>query len=96
VGTALLSAATSTRVGRANPCQRAKSNFLQGFIVGHLLERSFSKLKIIKNYLRNSIGQKRISNISVLNIEQYRTKEIHIERIVTNFSIMKEKRMRFD
>ena len=32
-------------------------------------ERSFSKLKIIKNYLRNSISQDRLTNISILNIE---------------------------
>ncbi|XP_025203365.1 zinc finger MYM-type protein 1-like [Melanaphis sacchari] len=59
-------------------------------------ERSFSKLKIIKNYLRNSIGQERLSNISVLNIEQSRTKDIDIEKIITNFSNMKARRMKFD
>lgn len=32
-------------------------------------ERSFSKLKIIKSYLRNSIGQERLSNFSF----KYRT-----------------------
>jgi len=48
-------------------------------------ERSFSKLKKLKYYLRNSIGQKRISNILVLNIEQCRTKEMDIEKIMTNF-----------
>ncbi|KAL4091822.1 hypothetical protein QTP88_026444 [Uroleucon formosanum] len=32
-------------------------------------ERSFSKLKLIKNYLRNNMGQDRLSNIAVLNIE---------------------------
>jgi len=59
-------------------------------------ERSFSKLKIIKNYLRNSIGQERLSNISVLNIEQGRTKDIDIEKIIANFSNMKARRMKFD
>ncbi|XP_060846259.1 zinc finger MYM-type protein 1-like [Rhopalosiphum padi] len=39
-------------------------------------ERSFSKLKIIKNYLRNSISQDRLTNISILNIERNRTNEI--------------------
>lgn len=33
-------------------------------------KRSFSKLNLIKNYLRNSLGQKRLSNISILNIER--------------------------
>jgi len=49
------------------------------------VERSFSKLKIIKSYLRNSIGQERLSNISILNIEQRRTKEIDMDKILTNF-----------
>ncbi|XP_022166846.1 uncharacterized protein LOC111031275 [Myzus persicae] len=59
-------------------------------------ERSFSKLKIIKNYLRNSIGQERLSYISVLNIEHRRTKEIDMDKILTNFSNMKASKMKFD
>lgn len=59
-------------------------------------ERSFSKLKIIKNYLRNSIEQKLLSNISILNIEQGRTKDIDIEKIIIHFSNMKARRMKFD
>jgi len=37
-------------------------------------ERSFSKLKIIKNYLRNSMGQKHLRGVSLLAIEAARTK----------------------
>lgn len=32
-------------------------------------ERSFSKLKLIKNYLRTSMGQERLSDLSLLSIE---------------------------
>jgi len=32
-------------------------------------EPSFYKLKIIKNYFKNSMSQNRLSNIAVLNIE---------------------------
>lgn len=32
-------------------------------------ERSFSKLKIINNYLRSSIYQTRLSNLAILSIE---------------------------
>lgn len=35
------------------------------------VEMSFSKLKLIKNYLRNSMGANRLSNITILNIERY-------------------------
>jgi len=33
-------------------------------------ERPFSKLKLTKNYLRNSMNQDRLSNIAILNIEK--------------------------
>ncbi|KAF0704663.1 zinc finger MYM-type protein 1-like [Aphis craccivora] len=36
-------------------------------------ERSFSKLKLIKNYLRNTISQDRLNNIAVSNIERLNT-----------------------
>jgi len=32
-------------------------------------ERSFSKLKIIKNYLRNTISQKRLTELATIAIE---------------------------
>jgi len=32
-------------------------------------ERSFSKLKLIKSYLRSSIGQERFNHLAILSIE---------------------------
>ena len=32
-------------------------------------KRSFSKLKLIKNYLRSTMGQKRLCGLSILSIE---------------------------
>jgi len=55
-------------------------------------DRSFSKLKIIKTYLRNSMGQNRLSNIVVLNIEHYRTKELSLDKIITDFSNLRQER----
>ena len=34
-------------------------------------DRSFSKLKLIKTYLRNSKGQERLRNLAILSIEYY-------------------------
>ncbi|KAL4083674.1 hypothetical protein QTP88_028990 [Uroleucon formosanum] len=48
------------------------------------------------NLLRNSIGQERLSNISVLKIEQCRTKKIDMDKILTNVSNMKARKMKFD
>nr|CAH7759852.1 unnamed protein product [Callosobruchus chinensis] len=38
-------------------------------------ERSFSKLKLIKNYLRTSRGQERLSDISLLSMVEAETLE---------------------
>ncbi|CAF4263527.1 unnamed protein product [Rotaria sp. Silwood2] len=42
-------------------------------------ERAFSKMKIIKNYLRNSMTDKRLSDLTVLAIE--RDFDINFERV---------------
>jgi len=55
-------------------------------------ERSFSKLKIIKNYLRNSMGQERLNNISLLNIERTRTQELNVNKIIDVFANQKERK----
>lgn len=47
-------------------------------------ERSFSKLKIIKNYLRNSISDARLSDLTVLAIERHIF--IDYEQIVDKFA----------
>jgi len=58
-------------------------------------ERSFSKLKIIKNYLRNSMGQERLSNISILNIERSRTHELNVNKIIDDFANKKARKKNF-
>jgi len=47
-------------------------------------ERSFSKMKIIKNYLRNSMTDKRLSDLTVLAIE--RDFDINYERVIDQFA----------
>ena len=58
-------------------------------------ERSFSKLKIIKNYLRNSISQDRLTNISILNIERNRTKELAVSKLIDDFANKKARKHNF-
>lgn len=58
-------------------------------------ERSFSKLKVIKNYLRNSISQDRLTNISILNIERNRTKKIDISKLIDGFANKKARKHNF-
>lgn len=44
------------------------------------MERTFSKLKLIKNYLRSSMGQNRLSNIALLNIEKEEANILDVEK----------------
>ena len=48
-------------------------------------ERSFSKLKIIKTHLRNTMADQRLSDLTIMAIER----EIHVdyERVINKFSI---------
>ena len=47
-------------------------------------ERSFSKIKIIKNYLRNSMSRERLSDLTVMTVE--RDFDINYERVIDKFS----------
>jgi hypothetical protein len=58
-------------------------------------EQSFSKLKLVKNYLRNTISQERLNNISILNIERERTEELNIDQIINNFANQKARKKNF-
>jgi hypothetical protein len=49
-------------------------------------ERSFSKLKLIKSSLANSMTQERLTNRSILNIEHQRALEMDIEPLITVFA----------
>jgi len=58
-------------------------------------EKSFSKLKIIKKIFKElnwTRLQEQLSNISVLNIEQCRTKEIDIEKLRQIFQLLKQEK----
>lgn len=52
-------------------------------------ERAFSKLKIIKNYLRSSMAQDRLSNLCILAIEHKYTENMSYDAIVDEFAISK-------
>ncbi|KAE9522499.1 hypothetical protein AGLY_017092 [Aphis glycines] len=58
-------------------------------------ERSFSKLKLIKNYLRNSISQDRFSNIAILNIERLQVENINVDKIIEDFANLKARKTNF-
>ena len=51
-------------------------------------ERSFSKLKLIKSYLRSTMGQERLSGLAVLSIENEATKYIDFDYVINDFAAL--------
>ena len=56
-------------------------------------ERAFSKLKIIKNHLRSSMNQDRLSDIAMLSIECELALRIDFKDIIRDFANRKTQRM---
>lgn len=53
---------------------------------GRAAKRSFLKLKIIKNYLRNVIKQELLLVTVILNIEVGEAKVMNIKQVIVNFA----------
>ena len=49
-------------------------------------KRSFSKLKLIKNYLRSTMSQDRLPALSILSIENERARHLNLPEIVKQFA----------
>ena len=58
-------------------------------------ERSFSKLKLIKTYLRNSMGQERLNNLAILSIENSMARNLNFDDVINTFAEQKTRRKEF-
>ncbi|XP_047123056.1 uncharacterized protein LOC124806323 [Hydra vulgaris] len=58
-------------------------------------ERSFSKLKIIKNYLRSTMKNKRLSGLALISIERDLAETIDLSFSTNRFALMKSRRKKF-
>ncbi|XP_065672003.1 zinc finger MYM-type protein 1-like [Hydra vulgaris] len=56
-------------------------------------ERSFSKLKLIKNYLRSTMGQARLSSLALLSIENELMREMTFEDVIVDFANTKSRKV---
>lgn len=56
-------------------------------------ERSFSKLKLIKSYLRSTMAQTRLSDLALLSIEHEETQKTNINEVVEKFLAIKKRRL---
>ena len=61
-------------------------------------ERSFSALRRVKSYLRTTMGQSRLRNLAIMNIERKTVTNVvasEIEKLVDNFGAGKKRDMLF-
>lgn len=58
-------------------------------------ERSFSKLKIIKNYLRSTISQERFTSLSIISIEHDIAKSMDYNDVVLEFAAKRARGLKY-
>ncbi|KAL4142012.1 hypothetical protein QTP88_004544 [Uroleucon formosanum] len=68
--------------------------FLTMPVTAATCERSFSNLKLIKSYLRSTMGQERLSNLAILSIENEVTREIDFQEVIDKFAAIKSRKVK--
>ena len=58
-------------------------------------ERSFSKLKLLKSYLRLSMSQERLNDLTILCIEKNMLENIDVDTIINDFASRNARRQCF-
>jgi hypothetical protein len=56
-------------------------------------ERSFSKLKLIKSYLRSTMSQERLNGLTILSIEKKMLENLEYKNLIKNFASKKARRI---
>src|ERR1700729_1038517 len=56
-------------------------------------ERSFSKMKLILDYLRTSMGQGRLCDLALLSVEREETEKTDFEHIIDQFASVKARKV---
>ncbi|KAH9782483.1 Ac-like transposase [Citrus sinensis] len=59
-------------------------------------ERNFSKLKLIKSFLRSTMSQEKLNGLAMLSIEKDFLGNLHFEDLINNFASKKARRIIFN
>ncbi|GBN13070.1 hypothetical protein AVEN_113846-1 [Araneus ventricosus] len=57
-------------------------------------ELSFSKLKVIRNYLRSSMGESRLSNLTILSIEYEKASKLDFNEVIDEFALFTARKLK--
>ena len=58
-------------------------------------KRTFSKLKLIKSYLRSTMSQERLSGLAILSIEKNMLEKIDYKSLINNFASKRARKIKF-
>lgn len=58
-------------------------------------ERSFSKLKLIKDYLRSTMTQERLTNLATIAIEREIVEKLNYDQLINSFAKLKARKVNF-
>lgn len=77
-----------------NPCPTCLilQNFLTISISVASCERNFSKLKLIKSYLRSVMSEERLASLSILSIERKTASFLYFDDVINKFSTLKARK----
>ena len=64
-------------------------------VIVAFVEISFSKLKLIKSYLRSTISQERLSGLAILSIENEILEELEYKNLISQFALQKARKIYF-
>ena len=65
-------------------------------IIVAFAKRSFSKLKLIKSYLRSTMSEERLNGLAILSTEKEMLAKLECKNLISNFASQKARKINFN